>query len=396
VSTRRAIEHWLQAIWYDGAPAPFTLRLLALVYRVLAMLRRWLYRLRLLRTVKLPVPVIVIGNLSVGGTGKTPVTLWLCRELQALGLRIGIVLRGYGGSAAAPQFVGAGSDAARVGDEALLLQQRSGALVVIGRERVAAARLLIAAGAQVVIADDGLQHLRLGRAAEVAVIDGQRGFGNGRLLPAGPLREPVSRLRRVSAVVQNGGERLLVPGALHMQLAGERLWPVAAGTSDAARSVSLADFSGQTVHAIAGIGNPARFFALLRAAGLVVREHAFPDHHAFTAMEIGFEDALPVLMTEKDAVKCRSFAVDRHWFLPVSVEFAALGRQQLLRRLLMDARLLEILVCPLCKGPLRNERARNELVCAADRLAFPVREGIPVMLEEEARVLAADDPLLQR
>jgi tetraacyldisaccharide 4'-kinase len=216
------------------------------------------------------------------------------------------------------------------------------------------------------------------------------------LLPAGPLREPVSRLQRVSAVVQNGGEQLVVPGALRMQLTGERLWPVAAATPDTVRSVSLADFSGQTVHALAGIGNPARFFALLRAAGLAVREHEFPDHHPFAPGEIAFADTLPVLMTEKDAVKCRSFAADRHWFLPVSAQFAAVDRQQLLRRLLMDARLLEILVCPLCKGPLRNERARNELVCAADRLAFPVRDGIPVMLEEEARVLAADDPLLQR
>jgi tetraacyldisaccharide 4'-kinase len=197
-------------------------------------------------------------------------------------------------------------------------------------------------------------------------------------------------------VVQNGGEQLVVPGALRMQLTGDRLWPVAAATPDTVRSVSLADFSGQTVHALAGIGNPARFFALLRAAGLAVREHEFPDHHPFAAGEIAFADTLPVLMTEKDAVKCRSFAADRHWFLPVSAQFAAVDRQQLLRRLLMDARLLEILVCPLCKGPLRNERARNELVCAADRLAFPVRDGIPVMLEEEARVLAADDPLLQR
>jgi tetraacyldisaccharide 4'-kinase len=283
-----------------------------------------------------------------------------------------------------------------------LLARRTGALVAAGRDRVAAAELLIAAGAQLILADDGLQHLRLRRDATLAVIDGQRGFGNGRLLPAGPLREPRAALARVGVVVQNGGVELHYPTALRMQLSGNQLLPVSAGDGTATAGAAtaavrpLAALRGQSVHAVAGIGNPARFFTQLRAAGLDPIEHAYPDHHAFAAADIRFADALPVLMTEKDAVKCRGLADERHWYLPVAAVFAPNDRQQLLRRIIMDARLLDILVCPLCKGPLQNARASNELVCMADRLAFPVRDGIPVMLEEEARVLGADDPLLKR
>jgi tetraacyldisaccharide 4'-kinase len=382
----------LLAIWYQGAPAPYTLRLLSVLFAAVAALRRRCYALGLLRSVQLPVPVVVVGNITVGGTGKTPVSAWLAGEFAQLGLRVGIVLRGYGGAGAAPALVTAVSDARQVGDEAVLLAQSSGALVAVGRERAAAATRLIDAGAQLIIADDGLQHLRLRRDVELAVIDGERGFGNRRLLPAGPLREPVAALARVAAVLQNGGIEPHWPGALRLQLAGHELQPVAGG----ATSRPLGALRGQRVHAVAGIGNPARFFALLRAAGLEPIEHPFPDHHRFAAAEIRFDDTLPVLMTGKDAVKCRAIADQRHWFLPVTVVMEPEARRQLLRRIIMDARLLDILVCPLCKGPLQHIRDRQELVCMADRLAFPVRDDIPVMLEEEARVLGADDPLLKR
>lgn len=392
------MRDWLQAIWYQGGPAPLSLRPLSWLFGLLVWLRRGLYRVGVLRTERLPVPVIVVGNLTVGGTGKTPLTLWLAGELRALGLRPGIVLRGYGGRASAPQLVDADADAVSVGDEALLLARRSGCPVAVGRDRVAAARLLLGQGVQLIIADDGLQHLRLGRDVGIAVIDGVRGFGNGRLLPAGPLREPVSALARAALVVQNGGEGSRYPGALRMQLAGELLLPLQAppGATGAAHGLPLAQWRGRSVHAVAGIGNPERFFASLRAAGLELRPHAFADHHAFSAADLAFGDDLPVLMTEKDAVKCRSCAGPQHWYLPVTAQFAAGERLALLRRVIMDARLLEFLVCPLCKGPLHYERAAQELVCNADRLAFPVRDGVPVMLEEEARPLAADDPLLRR
>ena len=379
-------------IWYQGAPAPLTLRLLTPLYAAALALRRGLYAAGLLRSTRLPVPVIVIGNISVGGTGKTPLTAWLAGELAALGLRVGIVLRGYGGAGGAPQRVTAASAPGAVGDEAVVLARRAPAMVAVGRVRAAAARLLIDAGAQLVLADDGLQHLALRRDVEIAVIDGVRGFGNGRLLPAGPLREPRARLLRLAAVVQNGGEQLRFPDALRMELAGDRLLPVAG----AGASRPLAELRGQRVHGVAGIGNPLRFFTQLRAEGLDVIEHAHPDHHRFAARDLQFGDELPVLMTEKDAVKCRDFAGPRCWYLPVTARFDAAGRRQLLEKIIMDARLLDILVCPLCKGPLQHVRASHELVCIADRLAFPVRDGIPVMLEEEARVLAADDPLLRR
>jgi tetraacyldisaccharide 4'-kinase len=383
---------WLQAIWYGQGYAPFTLRGLALIYGLVVRARAALYRRGWIASTRLAVPVIVIGNITAGGTGKTPLTLWLSGQLAARGLRVGIVLRGHGGTARAPMLVAADSGAAVVGDEAVLLRNRSGCEVAIGARRAAAAQLLVERGAQLIIADDGLQHYALQRDMEIAVIDGTRGFGNGRLLPAGPLREPRQRLQQVALVVQNGGGAALVAGALRMELAGEQLLPVAGQGS----SMQLQNLAGRPVHAVAAIGNPARFFALLRGAGLEVREHAFPDHHPLSAAEVQFGDALPVLMTEKDAVKGRAFAAANHWYLPVEARFNAADEQRLLGRVFMDAKLLEILVCPLCKGPLQYERAAQELICRAERLAFPIRDDIPVMLEEEARQLASDDPLLQR
>jgi tetraacyldisaccharide 4'-kinase len=386
------VYRWLQAIWYGQGYAPFTLRALSLLFGVVVQLRAALYRRGALASTRLSVPVIVIGNITVGGTGKTPLTLWLSRALSARGLRVGVVLRGHGGAARAPMLVAADSTAAVVGDEAVLLRTRSGCAVAVGRERAAAAQLLIDGGVQLIIADDGLQHYALQRDMEIAVLDGARGFGNGRLLPAGPLREPAGRLRQASLVVQNGGDQLRVEGALRMQLRGETLQPV----SGHGAAVALNSLAGRSVHAVAAIGNPERFFEFLRAGGLKLTPHAFPDHFLLTAPDLQFGDALPVLMTEKDAVKCRSFAAAHHWYLPVAAHFNAADEQRLLGRVFMDAKLLDILVCPLCKGPLQYERAGKELICRAERLAFPIRDDIPVMLEEEARSLGSDDPLLRR
>jgi tetraacyldisaccharide 4'-kinase len=283
-------------------------------------------------------PVIVVGNVTVGGSGKTPLVIWLAQQLGERGHRPGVVLRGYGGAAATgrvPCLVTPDSDVAVVGDEALLLRRRTGVPVVVGRDRVGAAERLLATGVDVIIADDGLQHLRLARDFEIAVVDATRGLGNRYLLPAGPLREPAERLSQVDAVVINGEEgrpaaaAAGLPAAFLMRLGGEWLRPLA-GSGDA---VALSSLAGQRVHAVAGIGNPGRFFSQLAAAGLQVLEHAFPDHHRYRASELEFHDGLPLLMTEKDAVKCRAFAGANRWYLPVAVSFAGADGEVLLARL---------------------------------------------------------------
>ncbi len=385
------MERWLQSFWYQGAVPPWWTRPLSALFALIVRLRRAAYARGWLRSGRPACPVIVIGNITVGGTGKTPLTIWLVNELQSCGLRVGVVLRGYRGTAPGPLLLDDDTDAASAGDEAVLIRRRTGCQVAVDSNRLRAARLLEQADVQLIIADDGLQHLALQRDLEIAVIDGARGFGNGRLLPAGPLREPVSRLDSLALLVQNGGEFLRDPRALRMQLAAQPLRALAG-----AAAMPLEQLHGHAVHAVAAIGHPQRFFATLRAAGLSVREHGFPDHHRFNAAELQFGDALPVLMTEKDAVKCCAFTLPQHWYLPVTVQFAAHERQTLLGRVFMDARLLDILACPVCKGPLQHERAQSLLVCRADRLAFPIRDGVPVMLEEEARQLSSDDPLLDR
>lgn len=299
----------LEAAWYGSAPAPWWTVPLSWFYGVLTALRRALYRAGWLRSERLPVPVIVIGNISVGGTGKTPLTIALAETLRVRGYNPGVVSRGYGGTQREPMLLDAAPDPARFGDEPCLIRA-SGVPVAVGRDRPAAAKLLIDAGCDVIIADDGLQHYALARDVEICVIDGVRRFGNGRLLPAGPLREPVSRLKHVQFRVCNGGAVMAddIPMTLHGGMARALL-------DDHIKPLS--DFAGQTVHAVAAIGHPVRFFASLREQGLDVIEHPFPDHHAFVAGDLAFGDGKPVLMTEKDAVKCRAFAQAHWWSAPV-------------------------------------------------------------------------------
>jgi tetraacyldisaccharide 4'-kinase len=398
-----SVDAWLQQVWYERARAPWWLRPLSILYGLVVRWRSWLYARGWLRSVRVAAPVIVVGNITVGGTGKTPLVIWLAGRLRDLGLAVAVVTRGYGRRSTGRVTtdilrVDENCRAGDVGDEALLIRLRTGIPVYVSRDRVAAAQAAIADGARVIISDDGLQHLRLARAVEIALVDGQRLLGNGALLPGGPLREEAARLARVAAVVLTEAGAGAPPGswsgALRMSLSGELLQAVNGGAIDR----TLRSFAGQSVHAVAGIGNPRRFFATLEAAGLVVIPHRFPDHHRYAVAELDFGDARAVIMTEKDAVKCRSFAPAHCWCLPVSASFPAADERTLLRRILMDARLLDILACPLCKGPLRlaDADAGKVLVCRADRLAFPVREGIPVMLEEEARPLESNDPLLER
>jgi tetraacyldisaccharide 4'-kinase len=286
--------------WYRLSALSLALAPLSLLFGAVAGLRRAAYRSSLLRAERLRVPVVIIGNLVVGGTGKTPLVLWLVGALCARGFRPGIVSRGYRGRNEAARAVPADGDPAHYGDEPLLLAQRSGVPVFTGRDRVAAARALLDAdpGCDIIVCDDGLQHYRLARDFEIAVED-DRGHGNGLLLPAGPMREPASRA--VDALVLNGAAR---PGAFTMRL--EPAGFVRVGGDGGPVPVEV--LRGKRLHAVAGIGNPARFFATLRELGLDVVPHPFPDHHVFLPRDLEFPDRDFVLMTEKDAVKCRSFA----------------------------------------------------------------------------------------
>lgn len=326
----------LQSRWFEPklSPALWPLFLLHPVFVLLSGMRRVLYRSGLLPQVRLPVPVVVVGNLIVGGAGKTPLTIWLAKALQARGRRPGIISRGYGGQGGAAQAVTADSSPAAVGDEPLLLQRHCGVPVWVGHDRAAAGAALLAAHPEVdlLIADDGLQHYRLARDAEIAVFDA-RGVGNGWRLPLGPLREPLSRVRRVTAVVCNGAvESIDWPPAVPrfaMQLQPAN--PYRLGQPQA--RVELAVLRGRQVHAVAGIGHPARFFATLRTLGLEVIEHPFPDHHVFSAADLDFGPDAVILMTEKDAVKCAGLTSHQTWVLPVTAELPAALTDTLLEKL---------------------------------------------------------------
>lgn len=306
----------LQRIWYHGAAAPGWLSALVPVYRLLRWLHLAPYRFGWRRATRLPVAVLVVGNLTAGGSGKTPLVIALVEALRVRGWRPGVVSRGYGGRTRAPRLLDAHPVPAEVGDEPALIRRRTAAPVAVGRDRVAAARLLLAEGVDVVIADDGLQNPALLRDVEICVIDGERRFGNGRLLPAGPLREPLTRLATLPWRVCNGGTAQ--SGETPMRLCGERAVNLATGQVQ-----PLAGFAGRAVHAVAGIGHPERFFAALRAHGIDVQAHPFPDHHAYQPTDLAFDDGLPVLMTEKDAVKCAAFTDDRQWSVPVDAELPA-------------------------------------------------------------------------
>jgi tetraacyldisaccharide 4'-kinase len=286
------------------------------LFAAIVALRRYLYRRGIMRITHFPVPVIVVGNIVLGGTGKTPLVIWLSDFLRSCGYQPGIVSRGYGGKKQAqPYWVHSHDRAADVGDEAVLLARRTQCPLVICQDRVAAVRdLLKQSSCNIVISDDGLQHYSLGRDIEIAVMDGERRGGNGHLLPAGPLREPLLRLQEVDFVVVNGGHAhddftlSLQPGLLH-------------SLSDNA-SVELRAFPHKRVHAVAGIGHPERFFATLKQAGLDVIPHPFPDHYPYQPHDMDFADTLPIIMTEKDAVKCRAFANERYWYLPVTAKIS--------------------------------------------------------------------------
>ena len=301
--------------WFGEAPVPLWARALSGVYGALVALRARWYHLGLLRRHRVSVPVIVVGNITAGGTGKTPLTIALVERLRAAGFKPGVASRGYGrNDDGQGRWVDATTLPADGGDEPVLIARQTGTRVRVDRDRVAAAKALVAAGCDLVICDDGLQHYRLQRDVEIEVIDGVRRYGNGRLMPAGPLREPVERAAACAFRVVNlpDDEADAAFGEWPMHLQADDALPLRGG-----RPKPLSAFVGQRVHAVAGIGNPGRFFSMLRAKGLGVVPHAFADHHAYRAEDFAFGSELPVLMTEKDAVKCATFA--NAWFYSVPV-----------------------------------------------------------------------------
>jgi tetraacyldisaccharide 4'-kinase len=328
---------WLEQYWYRISPLHLVLWPLSVLFTALAALRRLLYRTGVPAVTRMPVPVIVVGNISVGGTGKTPLVIWLAELLRERGFHPGVVCRGYGGSAREPQRATIDSASSVVGDEGVLLARRCACPVWVGARRAAAAHTLLATHPEcdVVISDDGLQHYALARDVQIAVIDGERGFGNGMLLPAGPLREPRRRLASFDALVVNGTAlfpRETLPSgvpAFDMTLRGKTFYDLL----NPAQRAGPEHFAGQRVHAVAAIGNPHHFFNHLRELGLSFTAHPFSDHHAYLASDLDFAGADAVLMTEKDAVKCEVFSGGNFWALRVDAEVDPEVGELILRKL---------------------------------------------------------------
>ncbi len=307
--------------WFRRGAVAWLLWPASLAFACIVLFRRLFYRIHLFKSYDAGIPVIVVGNLTAGGSGKTPLVLWIAEFLREHKWKPGIVSRGHGGSAAEPREATIASDPAEVGDEPMLLARRSGCPVWVAPDRVAACRALRTQHPEcdVIVADDGLQHYALRRDVEICVVD-VRGFGNGFLMPAGPLREPRSRLRSVDAVVAHGTKEV---EGYAMALEGEQL----VRFTDARDVRAAKSFAGQTVHAVAGIGDPKRFFLQLARFGMKLLPHPFPDHHPFSAADFEFGDHAPVVMTEKDAVKCKRFAQAHFWVFPVRASLdPAFGR----------------------------------------------------------------------
>ena len=320
----------LNHLWYRPRPGwlSYLLLPLAWIFTLIVFVRRWFYGKYRHRVTQLEVPVIIVGNITVGGTGKTPLVIYLVELLRHYGYHPGVVSRGYHGNSVASQVVDSASDPRAVGDEAVLIAMRTDCPVVVGRDRVAAAKRLLAQQVcNVIISDDGLQHYALARDVEIVVLDAERKVGNGLLLPAGPLREATKRLHEVDFIVSNGDSD---NNKFVMQLYANEIYRV----SNPEERKPLSAWQGKNVHAVAGIGHPQRFFQQLTAAGLnVIQQHVFADHHAFKSAELVFADTFAIIMTEKDAVKCRDFNNKKLWCLPVTAKLTRQFDEKFLQRL---------------------------------------------------------------
>jgi tetraacyldisaccharide 4'-kinase len=308
-----AAKEFIENIWYSKHPLALLLLPFSWVYTLVIILRRLCYQSGLIAVNQIDAPVIIVGNITVGGTGKTPLVIWLADYFKNKGFKPGIVSRGYGGKLSGKtQQVRADSDPVLVGDEPVLIAKRTACPVAIAVQRRKAAEELIKhCACDLILCDDGMQHYSLDRDIEIAVIDGQRRFGNKKCLPAGPLREPVSRLQTVDFVVSK-----YIAGRHEYKM--EYTYGDLVSLTNPNQHMLISDFNGQSVHAISGIGNPDRFHSWLRNNKLKIIVHEFPDHHSFTAEDVNFNDGLAVVMTEKDAVKCTGFATEQHWYLPIT------------------------------------------------------------------------------
>lgn len=329
------IKTFIERAWQQGHLLMWLLLPLRLLYGFITSCRRMSYRLGIKRTVSLDVPVIVVGNITVGGNGKTPVVIWLAHLLQQHGLHVGIISRGYGGTATDMMVVDNNSEASICGDEPTLIVKQTGCLMAVGRDRVAVGRLLLAHAKKlnkpldIIISDDGLQHYRLARDMEIVVIDGLRRFGNNHLLPMGPLREGLWRLKTVDLLINNGATGRY--NEEHMNLEPQGIRRV-----DNNDLVDNSHFDDKDVIAMAGIGYPQRFFDTLKELGIdVSKQHAFEDHQAFNlaALQTLTNHDEVLLMTEKDAVKCQGFAPSNWFYLPVSAKLTLAAKQKILEKL---------------------------------------------------------------
>lgn len=312
--------NWLQKQWVGFTVWHLLLLPLAWFFGFVVSIRKALYQRGWLESYRLSVPVIVVGNINVGGTGKTPLVIWLAEQLRLAGLKPGIISRGYGGNVRSVVEVRRSSLPQDVGDEPVLIASRTGLPVFVGANRVAAGQSLLKTYPEcnLIISDDGLQHYRLQRDVEVVVVDGMKGFGNGRLLPAGPLREPKSRLHTIDVLVSNGAiknhDDFSGNRQIEMRLESGQFYQLA----DSQVKSSAAALLDKKICAVAGIGNPERFFQQLRSMGLVFERKVYVDHYAYQSADFENIDADVVVMTEKDAVKCRLFAKPNFWVLPVN------------------------------------------------------------------------------
>lgn len=324
MNLRLHLEQFANTVWYGGSRWWVVLWPFSMLYRGATAARRVLYSRGVWSSVHPGVPVVVVGNITAGGAGKTPLVMRLAQLLMARGIRPGVLMRGYRrrGAQKTPLLVDSATTVNEAGDEALMIFERLRVPVCVCRQRVAGSHALTAAGVDVILCDDGLQHYALQRDMEIVVVDNRRGFGNGQCLPAGPLRELPARLESVNLVVAHAGagDETRAATGRHgtMQLHGSELISL-----DGSQRRSLQSMQGKTVNAVAGIGAPERFFATLRAAGLIVNSRRFPDHHHYAEGDLDFAQQHPLLMTEKDAVKCRNLAVQDAWYLQVDAVVTA-------------------------------------------------------------------------
>lgn len=318
-------------LWYSRSWLMWLLSPLSLLFWILSKIRKALFKQGILSSYRPPVPVIVVGNLSVGGNGKTPVVIWLVQQLQQQGIKVGVISRGYGSQAKTyPLLVNSTTDPIEGGDEPVLIAKRTGVPVVISPNRQQSIELLLQiADCDLIISDDGLQHYKLQRDIEIVVMDAERGFGNGFVLPAGPLRELPSRLNSVDFIISNGGKSEAADAVMH-------LIPRYAVNLKTNEQKLLSEFNNHSISAIAGIGNPQRFFNMLEKMGIQVQySQVFQDHQHFEPTQFEkLDENRPLFMTEKDAVKCMKFARENWWYVPVEAELEGEKVRSFLQRIL--------------------------------------------------------------